>query len=85
MRMQSMLYILHERYRRISLLQRDPDRDLHAEHQRILDACLQRDGDEAARLVQEHITRTVDAVMAVFAARNTGKAVSRRVRHPARP
>ena len=66
-RLQTMLYAQHERYRRLSLLHRDPARDLQAEHRAIMQACLDRDAAGAARLSGEHIDRTAAAVHAVFA------------------
>ena len=77
-RLQEMLYVQHERYRRLSLQHRDPARDLQAEHRAIMQACLDRDAMAAARLSGEHIDRTAAAVHAVLAA--TGKPALRRRR-----
>ncbi len=69
-RLQKLLYAQHERYRRVSLTFREPDRDLRGEHRAIMQACLDRDAAAAARLSAEHIDRTVLAVHAVLAAGN---------------
>ncbi len=66
-RLQKMLYVQHERYRRLSLQHRDPARDLRAEHRDIMDACLDRNSAAAARLSGEHIDRTSAAVHAMLA------------------
>ncbi len=65
-RLQKLLYAQHERYRRLSLTFRDPARDLQSEHRAIMQACLDRDAAEAARLSGEHIDRTAAAVQAVL-------------------
>ena len=66
-RLQHLLYTQHERYRRLSLRHRDPARDLLAEHRAIMQACLDRNAGEAARLSGVHIDRTAAAVRAVLA------------------
>jgi DNA-binding GntR family transcriptional regulator len=65
-RLQNLLFTQHERYRRLSLGQPDPGRDLHAEHRAILQACLQRDPDSAARLAAQHIDLTATSVRALL-------------------
>jgi GntR family carbon starvation induced transcriptional regulator len=65
-RLRRLLYFQHERYRRISLKNPNPKRDLHAEHKAIMDATLARDTDQAVKLSREHIERTTKAVLDVI-------------------
>ncbi len=81
-RLQGMLYVQHERYRRLSLQHRDPARDLRAEHRAIMRACLDRDAGLAALLSGEHIDRTAAAVRAVLAAADKPAARRRRTLAP---
>jgi DNA-binding GntR family transcriptional regulator len=53
-----------ERYRVMSVADRGDPRQRRNEHQRILDACLSRDGARARRELAEHLTRTVEVVRA---------------------
>lgn len=66
-RLRLLLYYQHERYRRISLKNPNPARDLEAEHRAIMDATLARDTKLAMRLTREHIDRTTQAVLEVIA------------------
>ncbi|MCP5231431.1 MAG: FCD domain-containing protein [Zoogloeaceae bacterium] len=59
---QTILYQQSERYRRLSLFKRPIPRDVHAEHQAIVDAALARDAVAATRILSEHILRTLEAV-----------------------
>lgn len=59
---QNILYLQSERYRRLSLFRQPISRDVHAEHQAIVDAVLARDVQEATRILTEHILRTLEAV-----------------------
>src|SRR5690606_31679513 len=52
------MYDQHERYRRLSRLERSPSRNVHAEHQAIMDAALARNADEAVILNDQHIDKT---------------------------
>ncbi|MCC4114998.1 FCD domain-containing protein, partial [Aromatoleum toluclasticum] len=56
------LYQQSERYRRISLFRQPIPRDIHAEHQALVDATLARDATRATSILSEHILRTLDAV-----------------------
>jgi len=58
------LYNQHERYRRLSLITRSLERDIHAEHKGIFDATMARDADLACRLTEEHIARTAELLAA---------------------
>jgi DNA-binding GntR family transcriptional regulator len=62
LRLQNLLFTQHERYRRLALGQADPLRDLQAEHRAILQACLDREADTAARLAGRHIDLTAAAL-----------------------
>ena len=59
---QNNLYLQSERYRRLSLFRQPISRDVHAEHQGIVDAALARNTQEATRILTEHILRTLEAV-----------------------
>ena len=59
---QNILYLQSERYRRLSLFRQPISRDVHAEHQAIVDAALARNAQEATRILTEHILRTLEAV-----------------------
>ncbi len=59
---QNTLYLQSERYRRLSLFRQPISRDVHAEHQGIVDAALARNTQEATRILTEHILRTLEAV-----------------------
>jgi GntR family carbon starvation induced transcriptional regulator len=61
-RLNALLYQQSERYRRLVASKRPIPRDLHAEHQGILDATLARDADLACKLLAEHIERSVTAL-----------------------
>lgn len=51
-----------ERYRRLVVTRQPIPRDLHVEHQAILDATLNRDADNASKILAEHISLTYEAV-----------------------
>lgn len=51
-----------ERYRVLSVPLRGSAGDRRNEHQRILDACLRKDGIDARRLLTEHLSKTVELV-----------------------
>ena len=59
---QNILYLQSERYRRLSLFRQPISRDVHSEHQAILDAVLARDVEAATSILTEHILRTLEAV-----------------------
>ena len=56
------LYQQAERYRRLSIIRKPIPRNVHGEHQGILDATLARDADLATRLLSEHIGMTYEGV-----------------------
>ncbi len=68
-RLHALLYQQSERYRRLVASRRAIPRDVHAEHQGILDATLARDSDLACRLAGDHIERSVVALRALIEAR----------------
>jgi len=59
---QNILYLQSERYRRLALFRQPISRDVHAEHQAIVDAALSRNAQEATRILTDHILRTLEAV-----------------------
>lgn len=62
------MYDQHERYRRLSRLERSPSRNVHEEHKAIMNAALERNADLAARLNDEHIDKTTQRVSQMIAA-----------------
>ncbi len=62
---QHMLDLLHhhtQRYRRMALTDRTIPRDVHAEHQALMEATLARDADTACDVAAMHIQRTTDVL-----------------------
>ena len=59
------LYRQSERYRRFAVLNAPPERDVHAEHTAIFDACLNRDTELACSHIENHIQRTLEVVTAI--------------------
>lgn len=62
----SLLHDQSDRYRRIFLLRREPDRDVPAEHAAIADAVVSRRKEAAISLLTAHIERTGSNVMRVL-------------------
>jgi DNA-binding GntR family transcriptional regulator len=69
-RMHNMLYDQTERYRAISAragsAATGPKRDVKGEHSDIADAVIARNEAEALRLMQAHLKRTADRVLAIY-------------------
>lgn len=61
------MYDLHERYRRLSRLERTRSRDVHKEHRQIMEAALRRDADAACKLTEAHIDATTSRVEQMLA------------------
>ncbi|WP_242914767.1 GntR family transcriptional regulator [Brevundimonas pishanensis] len=61
------MYDQHERYRRLSRLERSPSRNVHDEHRAIMDAALERNAELAASLNDEHIDKTTERVSLMIA------------------
>jgi GntR family transcriptional regulator, carbon starvation induced regulator len=64
-----MLNILHhhtERYRRLALDDRSIPRDVHAEHQALMEATLARDTATACEIAAAHIQRTTDVLTRLY-------------------
>jgi GntR family carbon starvation induced transcriptional regulator len=57
-----LLYRQAERYRRLVITRQPIPRDLHKEHQIIVDATLERDAERASAILSQHIGMTYDAV-----------------------
>lgn len=68
-RLRRMLHQHSERYRMISLAHMTPERDVHDEHQAIVDATLARKALRACRLIEMHLERTTDNVREALKAR----------------
>jgi len=60
------LYDLSDRYRRLFLAKYPLDRDIHAEHQAILNAALARDAAKASVLLRQHVERTGSNILQVM-------------------
>ncbi len=71
-RLHALLYQQSERYRRMVVQRRTIPRDVHAEHQGILDATLARNADLACGRLGEHIERSVAALEAMYERRKQG-------------
>jgi len=56
--LRAILYAQSERYRYLSFALAKENRDVDAEHERILKACLARDAEGACALIDEHLKRT---------------------------
>jgi len=69
-RMHNMLYDQTERYRAISaragMTAPGPKRDVKGEHSNIADSVIARDEAKAIQLMEEHLTRTADRVLAIY-------------------
>lgn len=61
----SILYQQAERYRRLSLYLQPIPRDVHAEHEQLLQAAMARDADRAAAIMAEHIQMTFRSIEAI--------------------
>jgi DNA-binding GntR family transcriptional regulator len=64
MAFRAQLYDLSDRYRRLSVQSGLSGRDFDAEHQRIMDAALARDGDAAVTFIVEHFIETSRVILA---------------------
>jgi GntR family transcriptional regulator, carbon starvation induced regulator len=61
--LRGMLYAQSERYRHLSVVLARENRDVDAEHEAILNACLARDADRASALIDDHLKRTSDILV----------------------
>jgi GntR family transcriptional regulator, carbon starvation induced regulator len=61
--LRAMLYAQSERYRHLSVALARQPRDIDAEHQRILDACLARDAERACAAIADHFQRTANILL----------------------
>lgn len=59
----SMLHDMRDRYRRLFLTAREPDRNVGKEHAEITQAALGRDAERAAELLARHIDRNAKAIL----------------------
>jgi GntR family transcriptional regulator, carbon starvation induced regulator len=59
----SMLYAQTERYRHLSVVLAQEQRDVDSEHKGIMDACLAHDADLAARLIDAHLMKTSEILV----------------------
>lgn len=56
--LRAMLYAQTERYRHLSVVLAREERDVDAEHKDLMDACLARDPERAASLIDAHLMKT---------------------------
>ena len=61
----SILYHQAERYRRMSLYLQPIPRDIHVEHEALLQAAMSRDADKAAETLAEHILLTFRSIQLI--------------------
>lgn len=64
LRVRAQLFTQSERYRRLSVPLQKPLRDLASEHKALMEAALAHDGDLLARLMEEHLWRTAQILLA---------------------
>lgn len=73
-RFYDILYDQHKRYRNIARLDKHVPRDVHGEHQAIMDAALARDADRACDANEQHIRRTAEICRQILL--DTGQALA---------
>lgn len=67
----------HERYRRLSRIKTSVTRDIHAEHKALMRAALDRNVEEAIRVIKLHVDKTTKAVSsAIEAAEKSAEAAA---------
>lgn len=66
LRMLDMMHHHTERYRRLALTDTSIPRDVHAEHQALMDAALARDAETACAVAAAHIQRTTDVLAELY-------------------
>lgn len=69
-RLRGMLHYHSERYRMISLAEARAERDVHDEHEAIVEAVLGRKTLRACRLTEQHLQRTTEVVRAALERRD---------------
>ena len=67
LRLRHVLYEQHKRYRFIAILSQQAGRDVHRDHQEILEATLARDVKAACKATELHIQYTMESSIRVFA------------------
>ena len=67
LRLRYLLYEQHKRYRFISILSAQEDRDVHQEHRELLEATLARDAEAACKVMELHVRYTLDSCLRVIA------------------
>jgi DNA-binding GntR family transcriptional regulator len=65
-RLRRLLYTQNARYRALSIVITHDERDLHGEHQALMEAAIARDGERAAEILTMHLQKTADAVVHAF-------------------
>lgn len=60
------LYNQCDRYRRLFFSVNPRDRDIDQEHQAIFDAAIARDAEEACRLLEQHVRRTLQTILSAM-------------------
>jgi DNA-binding GntR family transcriptional regulator len=77
LRIHSQLYAQSERYRRLSIPLGTGERNVGAEHQKIMEAALRRDLPETVTLMTRHLAMTTEILLSAdiesYAARRTGE------------
>lgn len=62
-RLRATLHLQAERYRKLSALDGPRPRDVHNEHQQIVDHALARNADKLVEVLQKHVRRPVDVIL----------------------
>ena len=63
MTLRAMLFAQADRYHRLSVTLSRVARDVDAEHEALLEACLARDSSRAQRLIESHLNKTMDIIL----------------------
>ena len=66
LRMLDMMHHHTERYRRLALTDTSIPRDVHAEHQALMEAAIARDADTACAVATAHIQRTTEVLAELY-------------------
>jgi len=66
LRIREQLYLQTERYRQLSVPLQTVKRDTNTEHQDLMNSVLARDTSRASKLLDAHLTRTMDILVAGF-------------------
>lgn len=66
LRTRATMFRHHERYRRLSRIKTNRTRNVHEEHRALMQAAMDRDVEEAVRVIKAHVEATTNAVTAAI-------------------